>query len=318
MNDRDQERAGWDQDSGAPPDDSEDGSRYSRTVAEYGGEPETTEPDYRISSDPGGVRGHAIGRRTVWPWLVLLLVAVLAAWAWVELRSADDGGDEVPLATAEIEPQAELPPSSPAEARQPAAIELPELDASDQVVAELVAGLSSYPEVARYLVGEGLVRRFTATVDNIAHGTSPRTHLPALKPESGFSVSEADGTPRPTPAAYGRYDGLAEIFLSLDTAGTAELYRQLEPLIEESYRELGYPDSEFDDTLRTAIDHLLATPDPPPAAALQPRGIGKTFEYSDERYESLSPAQKHLLRMGPDNVRRVKSKLRELRAALAL
>jgi hypothetical protein len=43
-----------------------------------------------------------------------------------------------------------------------------------------------------------------------------------------------------------------------------------------------------------------------------------TFAYADERFESLSDAQRHLLRMGPDNVRRVQEKLQELREALLL
>jgi len=42
-----------------------------------------------------------------------------------------------------------------------------------------------------------------------------------------------------------------------------------------------------------------------------------TYAWADERIEALSGAQRHFLRMGPDNVRRIQGKLRELRAALA-
>jgi hypothetical protein len=43
-----------------------------------------------------------------------------------------------------------------------------------------------------------------------------------------------------------------------------------------------------------------------------------SYAYVDEKLESLSPAQKHLLRMGPRNVRIIQAKLREIAALLNL
>jgi hypothetical protein len=40
------------------------------------------------------------------------------------------------------------------------------------------------------------------------------------------------------------------------------------------------------------------------------------FLYEDEALEGLEPAQKQLMRMGPENVRRVQEKLREIQQAL--
>ena len=42
----------------------------------------------------------------------------------------------------------------------------------------------------------------------------------------------------------------------------------------------------------------------------------KSFAMADEKLESMSQAQKHLFRMGPQNVRAIQSKLRELKALL--
>jgi len=41
-----------------------------------------------------------------------------------------------------------------------------------------------------------------------------------------------------------------------------------------------------------------------------------TYVYADESLESLSGAQRQLLRMGPDNVLLIKAKLRDLKAGL--
>jgi hypothetical protein len=42
-----------------------------------------------------------------------------------------------------------------------------------------------------------------------------------------------------------------------------------------------------------------------------------TYAWADDKLEALSAAQRHFLRMGPDNVSLVQGKLGELRAALA-
>ena len=42
-----------------------------------------------------------------------------------------------------------------------------------------------------------------------------------------------------------------------------------------------------------------------------------TYSWADDELESLSAVQRHLLRMGLDNVSRIQEKVRELRAALA-
>ena len=42
-----------------------------------------------------------------------------------------------------------------------------------------------------------------------------------------------------------------------------------------------------------------------------------TYSWADEELEGLSGAQRHFLRMGPENVSRVQEKLGQLRAALA-
>ena len=48
--------------------------------------------------------------------------------------------------------------------------------------------------------------------------------------------------------AYDRYDLVADVVSSLDARATAELYRDLKPLIREAYANFGYPDRDFDET----------------------------------------------------------------------
>jgi hypothetical protein len=85
-------------------------------------------------------------------------------------------------------------------------------------------------------------------------------------------------------------------------------------LFQQAYEELGYPGAYFNDRLVHAIDHLLATPEIAGDLALkQPRVL---YEFADPQLEMLSAGQKAMLRIGPDNARRVKAKLRALRAEI--
>ena len=243
--------------------------------------------------------------------LLVVVVAVVAVWLW------PGGGDEELMEPAAAATPASEPAPTPTLAEQLSArLAGTTLKTSDAVVRELAAGLSSNPKLVSWLVNEDLIRRFTASVDNIAAGTSPRAHLGFLRPKGAFRVTKKSGDLVVIdPRSYRRYDLPAEVFASLDTDGTVALYRELKPLIDEAYREIAPPGRRFEDRLDAAFDELLAVPIVEGPVEVDERVV--TYALSDERLEVLSDAQRHLLRMGPDNVRRIQEKLQELRAALA-
>jgi hypothetical protein len=118
------------------------------------------------------------------------------------------------------------------------------------------------------------------------------------------------------PRSYDRYSAIGDAIASLEPAAAARLYATLKPRIEEAHRDLGSPDQSFDRTLERAIVALLETPVADAAARLTPTGVG--YAYADDRLESLTAAQKQLLRMGPRNVRIIKARLREIALALGI
>lgn len=243
--------------------------------------------------------------------LVVTVILVVLWFLFFRQPGVEEPAAEVPAPTLpEVEPSAE--PAEP-EVEE----ELPELSASDELVRTLVGELSSHPRLASLLASEQLVRRFVAVVDNVARGTSPSSHVPDAVPEEPFPVvTEDDGTLRLDPAGYRRYDTLVAVITGLEPEGAAELYRRLEPLVDQAYRELGYPEADFDRTLARAMAELLAVPVVDGEPELVP--VKTTYEYADPRLEDLSAAQKHLLRTGPDNVRRVQAHLRALARELGL
>jgi hypothetical protein len=203
-----------------------------------------------------------------------------------------------------------------APAAAPPAEPLPALDASDALVRTLLQQLSSHPQLAEWLVTNDLVRKFTSIVDRIAIGTPPAKVAAFAKPSQPFRVTGSGDSLRIDQQSYDRYNTLAAVLDSLDVDGAARTYQRLKPLINQAYRELGYPDEDFDHKLTLAIARLLDTPVPSGPVALKATSV--TYQFADPDLESLSSPQKQLLRMGPRNMQIVQAKLRAFAKAANL
>ncbi len=211
------------------------------------------------------------------------------------------------------EAKKEVPPASPT-----VTTPLPDLNQSDDYARGLMKGLSPKAKLAAWLKIENIIRVITASVDNIARGLSPRPHLGFLSPGKAFTVNEKEGKLYVDPKSYSRYDLVADVFSSLDASKTIKVYRELEPLFQQAYRELGYPDRDFNETLIQAIKGLISTPVVQREFLVKEAGKGINYQIVEEDLEGLSAAQKHLLRMGPKNTRKIQKKLREMALALGV
>jgi len=187
-------------------------------------------------------------------------------------------------------------------------------EGDDGLFRAAVARLSTHPELASYLVNDRLLRRFVRAVDAIAGGYSPSDEVEFLRPSRPFIVREDEGRLVIAPGTYRRYDVVSDVFASLDSDGAIELYRQFGPRLEAIYREVGWANDDFDTRLREAVDHLLEVTASSGQVEVEQRAI--VYAYAEDRFENLTGAQKHFLRMGPRNVGAIQSKLRELRDAM--
>jgi hypothetical protein len=254
--------------------------------------------------------------RSRWPLLLMagIAVLILLVAGYFYLRKAPVVVVQEPVRTQTeqvVKPGATRVPAEPGEN-----ILLPPLDESDALVRELMARLSSHPRVAAWLTTDQLVRNFTVVVLNIAEGKTPAAHLRKIAPGGKFQVVEDARTVRIDPRSFQRYDAVANAVSGIDARGAARLYATLKPRIDDAYKELGAPHGDFDRTLERAITQLLQTPPLPEPVVVQPAPAG--FAFADPSIESLSPAQKQLLRMGPANTRIVQNKLREVAQYLGI
>ncbi|MAM83495.1 MAG: DUF3014 domain-containing protein [Acidobacteriota bacterium] len=195
-------------------------------------------------------------------------------------------------------------------------IELPELDESDSFVRDLVSALSAHPTLVTWIATDDLLRTFVVVVENMAEGQTPARHLGNLSPREPFSVTGSRQRPVVNPQSYVRYDLIADAFDSVNVESAVQLYAQLEPLLDDAFRDLGHPGGGFRQTLARAVREILDTPIVEGELVLVSRTVA--FQFADASLEALAPVQRQALRMGPRNLRLVQQKLQELSVALML
>jgi hypothetical protein len=254
-------------------------------------------------------------RRVVWL-IGIIVAAAVAAGGWYWYARQQHGAAQVapvpapvPQPAANTEPQISHP--LPAEGA-PAA--LPALNDSDQVVHDSLAGVFGRNPVEQFLVPQNIVRHIVVTVDNLPRH-KVAVELRPVKPTAGQAATSTQGEITTLGEAnFARYAPLVRVVQNTDVKALAVVYTRLYPLFQQAYEDLGYPGKYFNDRLVEVIDNLLQTPDVPgPIQLVQPKVF---WEYADPSLEGRSAGQKLLIRMGPQNARVIKAKLREFRAEI--
>lgn len=267
-------------------------------------------------------------------WLGLgLVLALIAIGAFLWLRQAPPQSPFPAPAPPSIAPPPAPPAMAPATPpinypveTPPGVTELPPLDQADNFVRELLAELLGAGTVTKNILTEGFVRRVVATVDNLGLPHAPPSKWPIHVTPGRFTVETGKDGSVIGAANAARYAPFVALVESVDTGRAVTLYRRLYPLFQSAYENLGYPGKYFNDRLIVVIDQLLATPElsgalmvelPEIRGPLKPTRPWVLYRFADPALEGLSSGQKILLRAGPDNRKRLKSKLTEFRKLIA-
>ena len=192
---------------------------------------------------------------------------------------------------------------------------LPLLDDSDQLIRDGVVSLTRNERINFWLSPAELIRKFVVFVDNIAKGKVAREAILVIAPSDPFSVTTiSEKTFLLDPLSYERYDNFTGVITSIDARRAAEFYDLLQPLFQEAFEELGYPEQNFNSVVFRAIGQLLEAPvvkDP----ILLTRPV-VMYEFLDPSLESLSILHKQMIRMGPNNTKALHLKLSEIAVEL--
>jgi hypothetical protein len=256
--------------------------------------------------------------------VLIVLAAGLAGGYWYFQASKPPEADSPIIAEPEVPEKTPddvgpIHPIAPTESSEPGdrnLVPLPALDDSDGYFLLALVDIFG-PDIRQALVSDALIDRFVATVDNL-----PRSHVaekirPVGRLPDRFLVdtTEDDDEFLLRTDNFSRYDSLIYLIETADPEFIAATYRRFYPLLQKSYRRLGYPNGHFNDRVVEVIDHLLATPKvEQPIRLIRPHVL---YKFADAELESLSSGQKLLLRMGRDHTTTIKRVLSDFRALIA-
>lgn len=225
------------------------------------------------------------------------------------------------------------PPTPPPPAAEPAIRhpvtagrdKLPGLDESDGYIKSALLDLLGKKSALSNLILDGFARRFVTTVNNLATDNAASQSWPVNRTDGHFEVDAPSGSGVISPKNAARYRPFVDFATGVDSRRAVSLYVRVYPLFQRAYEDLGFPGKYFNDRVIEVIDNLLATPDVAgtikvktvttdgtPAAP----GPGRLYVFDDPALETSTVGQKILLRVGPDNARRLKAKLSEVRQRL--
>ncbi len=255
--------------------------------------------------------------------IVAGIVLALGGWQlWVQ-RTADSVARPRAAAIAEplpAPPVAALPaPAAPAPEPQARAAPLGENDVGGAVRA-LFGG-----KAPTWLLLDDFARRFVASVDNLAREHAPALAWPVDTTAGHFKVIETQGRTVIDPDNALRYLPFVQLIERADNAQAVALYARALPLLQRAYEALGYPQRRFHARLLEVIDHLLAAPAAPELIDIKLTEVHGPipserpwlrYEFADPALQSASAGHKIMVRVGAANQRRLKTKLKALRAEL--
>lgn len=264
--------------------------------------------------------------RSAWVGLGIGIVLLVAALVYFNL-------DQSPPAIPALEPpepaltepsQAASPEpaqADEAEVRHPVTpavdpASLPPLESSDgSFGAALQEALAKTP-VEVVLVPRELIRRLVLNIDSLDREPAPLWLRSVPRVPGLFQAQGADQTLAIARSNAARYQPLMQAVKAIDVARVAAVYLRYYPLFQRAWTSIRTEGpKEFNDRLVEIIDHLLDTPEvAEPIRLVRPKVL---YLYADPELEQSSSGQKALLRLGGENVAVIKTKLSELRLAVA-
>jgi hypothetical protein len=290
------------------------------------------DPDDVISRDT---------RRSRFPFVELVLaLAVIAGlvffWFWSEEKPAETTASLPPVVVPAVAP--ELPPTpdipereeavtvtvpdnSVAESEGEVAEQIaPEATAQqtpvdgDALLLQQVAAAGANSLLSRLSSSEHPLDVTAALVDALGRGIILRKMLPAEPLKQAFSAQRQGDMLFMGADSYRRYDSHTDAIAALNVGVMVETFHTLRPQYKQAFEQLGLDPDDFDNAVIRTLDMILATPEIEEPIALSIKSV--VYIYADPALESLPAVQKQLLRMGPDNIRRIKQTARALREGL--
>lgn len=206
------------------------------------------------------------------------------------------------------EPVLREPQQAPSMPDPVPAVVLPELAASDEFV---LAEIDSWQLPEAWLQRSDLLPRATVVLMNAAQGKIPARQVSFLVPPDAYPALKQGDRYFVDSAGYARYAPYLDILEGINPGDLAAFMRLVDPLLVQALAQLGVRERPAE-LVADAIVRVERVADLPqgPVELLRPSVM---YTYADPALEALPDLDKQLLRMGPQNVMRLRAYLSEFK-----
>jgi len=266
-------------------------------------------------------------------WLVIsvfLILIVLACWLYWPVSQENDTETEkidipkeIPVAVSTIDPVVnrvdEVLISEPVAQSQDQQTEqnnvltkkiiLPALEQSDDVFRRELSLVSA--NLSRWFGGSDVIKKYLVIVNDLSQKQILFKHRIFLKTPGKIVVGEDKQGLYLSEDSYQRYNIFVNAITAIDADKGLQLFLAFKPLFEQVYKEFAYPsDYQLQDLFLKAAANVIEAPIINGRIDLVQHSV--RYKFSDKKLESLSDVEKQMIRMGPENTKKIQAKLREL------
>lgn len=191
---------------------------------------------------------------------------------------------------------------------------MPDLLSSDDATRQALIELS--PGLETWLNTDQLIRKYVLIVNDFSQGLRIAKHMNFLRLEEPFVVNQSENGLYMSPKGFQRYNAFAQAIQAIDARTAVTVYQKFKPLMLQVFDEFSYPgDITLESVVKKAAGEIIAAPVLEEQLALVRPSV--YYKFADNKLEALSPVQKQMLRMGPENMRIIQAKCREFLVELA-
>ena len=179
-----------------------------------------------------------------------------------------------------------------------------------------VAIKSASENLLEWFLTKDVIKKFIVLSNDLSQKQILNKHRTFLKPPGRIIVKmDAKGLYL-AEQSYRRYEPLANAIEAIDLQTGLDLYIVFKPLFEKVYKEFSYPAQyRLDDIFLKAAANVIEAPVVTNRIALVKQTI--SYKFVDKKLESLNDVEKLMIRMGPENTKKIQAKLRKLVEAVA-
>lgn len=191
--------------------------------------------------------------------------------------------------------------------------QLTELENSDDFFKRQVSVVST--NLSSWFGTKDVIKKYIVLINDISQNQIPSNHTTFLMPLRKMVVKKDSQGLYLTNDSYRRYDDLANAIAAIDVDKGLELYILFKPLFAKVYEEFSYPaDYQLEGIFLKAAKNVINAPVIEDRIALVRHSV--KYSYADKKLELFNKVEKQMIRMGPENTRKIQKKMEKLVQAL--